>query len=306
MTFHSISREQTCSRTTTNTQSITARPIGTRCTTLGYKKQHCRLRKINRAAFPHLLTAQCDETNGLNRLRYLIESPVLFATTKTWRWPKAVRVGLILIVAACSLAASYAVPHSYVRAVMFLVGMLLAESLSSARFVQFLTARGEIFAIAVFVAGLVYCYLLDVRPAFFSSLPGWWSGRSVIPGVISYQGPYKTLVLSITGFWLCAFALAYDGLLRRAFSWTPLRYLGNISYSYYLIHGVSLQGFALLSRTFVPQISGVALYAFALTCGFATTVVSATVLFLTVEKPTAFKNSQAMTEDLLKKRKINA
>ena len=39
--------------------------------------------------------------------------------------------------------------------------------------------------------------------------------------------------------WLACFRA--EGPLYRAFAWTPLRWLGNMSYSYYLIHGLALK-----------------------------------------------------------------
>jgi exopolysaccharide production protein ExoZ len=32
-----------------------------------------------------------------------------------------------------------------------------------------------------------------------------------------------------------------EGVLRRVFAWTPLRYLGNVSYSFYLVHGLGVE-----------------------------------------------------------------
>ena len=85
---------------------------------------------------------------------------------------------------------------------------------------------------------------------------------------------------------LCAGCFAVDGRMRRWFSWTPIRYLGNISYSYYLVHSLVLQGcFLLLERIWTPGgTAGWAYWAFLLPC-FALTVVGALGLFLVVEKP---------------------
>lgn len=85
---------------------------------------------------------------------------------------------------------------------------------------------------------------------------------------------------------LCAGCFAVDGRMRRWFSWTPLRYLGNISYSYYLIHSLVLQGFFLgLEQVWAPD--GEAGWAFwvLMVPVFALTVAGALVLFLLVEKP---------------------
>jgi peptidoglycan/LPS O-acetylase OafA/YrhL len=74
--------------------------------------------------------------------------------------------------------------------------------------------------------------------------------------------------------------------LNRLFRILPLRFLGNMSYSYYLIHGVALQGVALLWgmrwRHGAPSVPAFTLGFFA---GFAATWLAATALFLLVEKP---------------------
>ncbi|MFZ4518547.1 MAG: acyltransferase family protein [Microthrixaceae bacterium] len=85
---------------------------------------------------------------------------------------------------------------------------------------------------------------------------------------------------------LCAGCFAVDGRMRRWFSWTPLRYLGNISYSYYLIHSLVLQGFFLgLEQVWAPD--GEAGWAFwvLMIPVFVLTVAGALALFLLVEKP---------------------
>src|SRR5204863_9251023 len=58
---------------------------------------------------------------------------------------------------------------------------------------------------------------------------------------------WRRMLAMILGFGLFALTcFGARGPLYRWFSWTPLRWAGNISYSYYLIHGLTLQGVALL------------------------------------------------------------
>src|ERR1035441_7872837 len=95
-------------------------------------------------------------------------------------------------------------------------------------------------------------------------------------------------------FCCAAYCFAFDGRLKRFFSWTPLRYLGNISYSYYLIHGVTLQGVALawawLASHGVPAAS---LFVVGVPVGFAATWVTSTLLFVMVEKPYSLQRKAA-------------
>ena len=53
-------------------------------------------------------------------------------------------------------------------------------------------------------------------------------------------------VLSIFLFIFCWECFSVNGWLQNLFSWTPLRWFGNISYSYYLIHGLTIKGIFLI------------------------------------------------------------
>jgi len=87
--------------------------------------------------------------------------------------------------------------------------------------------------------------------------------------------------VSLAFFWIVLQALSNSSVVTPLFSWTPLRYLGNMSYSYYLIHGATMKGVAkvLHNRQTSPWLVGVELVV-----SFACTWVTATLLFLLVEK----------------------
>ena len=80
-------------------------------------------------------------------------------------------------------------------------------------------------------------------------------------------------------------AFVVEGPLRSLFSVTPLRWLGNMSYSYYLVHALTLKALALgLSRAQPGWKPGaIAHWAF-LPVAFAATLASSAALFLLIEK----------------------
>jgi peptidoglycan/LPS O-acetylase OafA/YrhL len=89
--------------------------------------------------------------------------------------------------------------------------------------------------------------------------------------------------LGVSFFFLCLYSFKCNGALSRAFCWTPFRYLGNMSYSYYLIHGLTLQAVAKVFGFVFPRMdSTVALLA--LVIGFSATWISSSFLFFLVEK----------------------
>lgn len=76
-----------------------------------------------------------------------------------------------------------------------------------------------------------------------------------------------------------------EGVVARACSWTPLRWVGNISYSYYLIHGLALKGFALVALTFLGTAPNPLLFWSLLPVAFVGSLIAASVLYAWVENP---------------------
>jgi exopolysaccharide production protein ExoZ len=96
----------------------------------------------------------------------------------------------------------------------------------------------------------------------------------------------RLLLLGPSFFLLTLYAFARAGALRRAMEWRPLRYLGNMSYSYYLLHGVTLTAVGLVAMRLAPPAPGRAVVFLALLpLALIATFVSSTGLFLLVEKP---------------------
>lgn len=87
-----------------------------------------------------------------------------------------------------------------------------------------------------------------------------------------------------------AYCIAFDGKIKKLFSWSFLRRLGNMSYSYYLIHGLTLQivaaGWVFLRTWGVGDVS---LFLAALPVGFAASWVTSRFLYVTIEKRYSFR-----------------
>jgi exopolysaccharide production protein ExoZ len=149
-----------------------------------------------------------------------------------------------------------------IRLAMFIAGILLYEAACAGK-----RAPGGAAALAALVAGLL---------------------STLATGVFAL----KVALLGAAFFVLCfsCFARPHEWL-GRAFSWTPLRWLGNMSYSYYLVHGLALKaGFMALASVLPAAASdGALLPAVLLLPMFGLTLVPAAVLFLTVERPFSLK-----------------
>jgi peptidoglycan/LPS O-acetylase OafA/YrhL len=204
---------------------------------------------------------------------FYLTIPLVLAGLGLRRWTSIQRISLVLFLSAVFLFLVAAGFATHVRLLGFVPGILLWEVVTYRSMVPKLKAWGEYVAIATF--------LIDVV----------WFGLATTEhdptGVVASSVPYSFwLSFYVAAFFLVSYALFFDGILKRIFSWDWLRWLGNISYSYYLIHVLSLHGLAFLLRLLsppkpIPSVFGIIL----LLAAFAATLCCGACLFLLVEKP---------------------
>jgi exopolysaccharide production protein ExoZ len=192
---------------------------------------------------------------------YYLAVPLFIALFGLRSRSGALRVWFFLAVGA-AIAAYCAVNGGHVRLIMFVAGIVLHEAL---RKPAAAAPRGG-FALALLVAGLAA-----------TNMPYAGSGAFTV----------KVIILFAAFFTVCYVCfLQPQGWLARAFCWTPLRWLGNMSYSYYLLHGLALKaGFMVLTMK-VAHVPHEALFAAAvLPVMFLLTLLPSAGLFLLVERP---------------------
>ena len=103
------------------------------------------------------------------------------------------------------------------------------------------------------------------------------------------------ILLSISAPIFVLYCIECPGRLQKIFTWNPLRYLGNMSYSYYLIHGLALQAVTLGMNTLCPNTHrSLSLFFFLLPVCFVGTWMVSTILFLAVEKPLSLKQTTGL------------
>lgn len=149
-----------------------------------------------------------------------------------------------------------------VRLIMFISGILLFDAMKRAS----LPTPSSAAALLALVAGLL---------ALLLPIPG------------NAGAAMKILILFAAFFVLCLTCFREPtGWLGRAFTWTPLRWLGNMSYSYYLIHGLALKaGFLVLAFAWPASPTGPWLFWLLLPVAFVTTLLPSAALYLLVERP---------------------
>jgi peptidoglycan/LPS O-acetylase OafA/YrhL len=191
----------------------------------------------------------------------------------------------------CGLSASPERPlhmvgsPTHLRMMFFVVGILVYELRNDRAESKASTLRDAL------ASGLVLVVL---------SIAYWLREGVGLPeaaGLKQYPGIYEFLVLGI-GFGSFAFrVVTTDAILAKVLSVRPLRWLGNMSYSYYLIHGLTINAVALGVSVLTNKPAGHAGYLllFFMLCLMASVGVSF-LLFGFVEGP--FSLAQRGTEKL--------
>ncbi len=164
------------------------------------------------------------------------------------------RIAVIVALAVVFIAVStLEIPNFPTRMMPFFAGMLLAEGL------------GE-------------------------RVPAWAGWAMLLVDfviTINHALPMRYFEILHSGafFCLCAVCFRNAGIISRLMRWTPLRWLGNMSYSFYLIHGlVVLVSMAVLGKL-LPGMMPEALFWLAMPVLFTAALGASAALFIAVEKP---------------------
>lgn len=209
---------------------------------------------------------------------FYLTVPVLISLGRLRTWQRWQRVLLF-----CAMGTSWLVVapqgSNALRLVMFPAGMVLYE------------------ALATNISGAAAANTAKAAVKSASSNRGSWYGVFALAAglgctLLPLQGEgsaiFRTAIMAVAFGTLCYVCLGAwaEGWLGRAFSVAPLRWLGNASYSYYLIHGLALKAAFMLLAWVVPATSapGDWLFWALLLPLFTVTLVPAAALFLWVEK----------------------
>jgi len=173
-------------------------------------------------------------------IAYYLTSPTLALLLRLRRWPARFRVAFWILVAVAG----------------------------------FTWARGDNLRAVLFVSGILVYECKDLR------VPAWLAtvlpvAAFVAAGMGVLVGPLKFAVLFVALGLLCISVFRGEGP-ARLLSWAPLRWLGEASYSYYLIHGLVLKAIA----TVVPLP-----YWWMLVPAYAATIAATAVLHYAIERP---------------------
>jgi exopolysaccharide production protein ExoZ len=187
----------------------------------------------------------------------------LFSTCRLAALPAGCRIGVIVTAGAVLLGLSASgLPYVPVRGLALFGGMLLAEA----------SVRNWRPCPAVWgISTAITAFLVTITVP----LPSWLCGLVVTLGFCS----------------LCSGAFAGDPAVSVSLSCKYLRWFGNMSYSYYLVHGfvvvLCMRGIVNLIDN---EISNIMFWVLLLPI-FAASLCAGAILFLYVEKPYSFQVS---------------
>lgn len=187
---------------------------------------------------------------------YYLSVPLLIASLGLREWPRTVRLAFFFAVTGLAfILAASGIDH-HIRLVMFVAGILLFEAL------EMRSRRIDKLGLFALVVGMI---LVD----------RWVSG------------PARYVVLFTAFFLLCHAAFRGNGLTAKLFCWSPMRWLGNMSYSYYLIHGLVLKAafFVVVKLSLPAQNWAEFEFLSLLMVTFVLTMLPAVLLFVFIERP---------------------
>ncbi len=184
--------------------------------------------------------------------------------------------GLLIVEAALAPLGIFSHP----RFLMFAVGALLWETASSGAWDSRLSLRCELASSLAFLLALIPTGIIILHQ--FPTGPNAWAAP--------WLPLIRVVLLALVTFPVALHGIRFDGWLRAFLDSAPLRALGNISYSYYLIHGAAMHIFqaALLALWPAVVLSSLVYWALLLPAVFLFTFLASSVLFLIVEKPLSF------------------
>jgi exopolysaccharide production protein ExoZ len=198
---------------------------------------------------------------------FYILLPLLLAVTGMRRWSRAGRISCFLALGTVGLLISPLVVHPRVRLIGFLFGIVLFEVAD--RFRQRATKFTDLIALGVYACGLGLIYAVGKT--------------DIVPGPVVTS--LVALIAGISSFAFCGLCFFGGGILSDIFSWRPLRALGNMSYSYYLIHGLALGVVREVVRRVASPGNHNLLFLGLVVWGFVASWIASTLLFVAVEKP---------------------
>ena len=209
--------------------------------------------------------------------------PLLLAVTGLRRFSRRGRIFFFLSLLTAGVLISPLLADPRVRLVGFLFGIILFEVKEKVRvrtsnFKNFLVLGGYCCAL-----GLIYAIKTNV-------IPDPILATNVVPSPL--PDTVIAVISGVASFALCGLGFHGGGFLSRVLSWAPLRWLGNMSYSYYLIHGLAIGVVRQSIRRVVSPGEHALLFVALIVAALVASWGAASLLFIAIEKPFSIQASR--------------
>ena len=192
---------------------------------------------------------------------FYLTTPIVVTALRIRRWDADARSAMLVVAIAGLVALDSFVALRHLRLVYFLGGAVLFELVENNRAFSARSTTADVLSLLLLFATLA----------------------AIGIGLLSGTEALATSLVVFT--WVTGRALQGGGLAATAFSTTPLRWLGNMSYSYYLIHGLTLKAIGLLLSPYLLGVgASAALFWGLLVPSFCTTLLTSLLLFVLVER----------------------
>lgn len=190
---------------------------------------------------------------------YYLFIPLLISLFKMRSWCPRNRI-IFFLLASVLFFSYFAIYGGPIRLLMFVSGILLFDVIDS-KIIRKVPAIG-IPALLISILSIIVLNEFDAN--------GWWG----------------YIILYILFFVFCLECFVSSGFTARVFSFSPIRWLGNMSYSYYLIHGLALKFIFLVFELVYPaQREEILIFWILLPVVFVLTLIPSAILFIFIEKP---------------------
>jgi len=213
---------------------------------------------------------------------YYLPVPLAIVFLRMRRWTPAQRLVFFLGLYAAMIAVELAGFGGRFRLSTFLGGMMLYEIISMIPAERRRTsALSDAAMLAIVGAAFTLYVLLAINPV---AVPNALNGA--LP-------PVTRVVLVNIAFVLLVYRSVFTcGPASRAFSWTPLRWLGNMSYSFYLMHGLGLHAlFMLLGKLGLLKQAGFGTFLLLLPVAALASFAVSLPIYLLIERPLSLRSS---------------
>lgn len=198
-------------------------------------------------------------------LAFYIFLPIFFTAASVWKRSLPVRLGLLV----CLFVAVHVFAKSHHIAAMFVVGMMIWEFWNITK-TKTLPKGCGVLALLSWL-GFTWAYLFSVSGDLGVTLPA-----------LANQ---LLLIVAFAPIIYCT--MMPNNFATSLFAWRPISYAGNLSYSFYLIHGLCIHAFfTVFTKVFgTTGWTSDLFYWFLMSAVLLAAFVGSAVLYLLVERP---------------------